>query len=131
MEATTPPGASSHEFGPHENEVIRSAAKWIGYWSWIAIISGVLLGVGGLVGEDPIGGLIMGTIYVIVGAYFRGAAGSMKEVVSTAGNDVAHLMTALDKLSAAFKVMVLLVFIGVVLATLVAVLVAVGTLATG
>ncbi|MDX1493816.1 MAG: hypothetical protein R3253_07155 [Longimicrobiales bacterium] len=126
MEATTPPGASSHEFGPHENEVIGSAAKWIGYWSWIAIISGILMGLGGLVGEDPIGGLIMGAIYVIVGAYFRGAAASMREVVSTAGNDVAHLMTALDKLAAAFKVMVLLVFIGVVLATVVAVVVAVG-----
>lgn len=122
--------AGSHEFGPSENEVIDRAATWIGYWSWIAILSGILSGLGGLVSEDPIGSLIMGTIYVIVGAYFRGAAASMKEVVSTAGNDVAHLMTALDRLSSAFKVMVLLVFIGVVLALLVAVILAVGFAAT-
>lgn len=127
---TAQPGAGSHEFGPEENAVIGNAAKWIGYWSWIAILSGVLTGLGALVSEDPIGSVIMGTIYVIVGAYFRGAAASMDEVVSTAGNDVAHLMTALDKLSAAFKVMVLLVFIGVVLALLVAVLLAVGVAAS-
>lgn len=123
-EAAQPAGA--HEFGARENEVIERAATWIGYWSWIAIISGVLSGLGGLVSEDPVGSLIMGTIYVIVGAYFRGAATSMKEVVSTAGNDVDHLMTALDRLSSAFKVMVLLVFIGVVLALLVAIILAVG-----
>lgn len=123
MDEAAPPTAASHEFGPSENAVIGRAATWIGYWSWIAILSGVLTGVGAFVSDDPIGSVIMGTIYVIVGAYFRGAATSMKDVVSTAGNDVAHLMTALDRLSSAFKVMVLLVFIGVVLALLVAVLV--------
>lgn len=129
MDATTPPTADAHEFGPHENDVIDRAGTWIGYWSWIAILSGVLLGIGALVSEDPVGSVIMGTIYVIVGAYFRGAAASMKEVVTTAGSDVAHLMTALDKLAAAFKVMVLLVFIGVVLALVVALVVALGVAA--
>lgn len=124
------PSADTHEFGPAENAVIGNAAKWIGYWSWIAIISGVISALGAFVSEDPIGSVIMGAIYVIIGAYFRGAAASMDEVVSTAGNDVAHLMTALDKLSSAFKVMVLLVFIGVVLGLLVAVLLAVGVAAS-
>ncbi len=126
MDDTAMPDAGSHEFGSRENEIIGRAATWIGYWSWIAILSGILSGLGGLVSEDPIGSLIMGTIYVIVGAYFRGAATSMRDVVSTAGNDVDHLMTALDRLSSAFKVMVLLVFIGVVLALLVAIILAVG-----
>jgi hypothetical protein len=116
MEATTPPPQpSSHEFGPHESQIIGKAGKWIGYWSWIAILSGVLMIVGSFLDqEDLVAGLIMGVIYIGIGAYFRGAASAMSEVVSTAGNDVQHLMTALDKLSSAFKVMVLLVLIGAV-----------------
>lgn len=118
METTTPPpGPGGHEFGPYENDVIGKAGKWIGYWSWIAVLSGVATIITGfLTPEDIVGALIMGAVYIFVGVYFRGAAGSMKAVVETAGNDVQHLMTAMDKLSSAFRVMVLLVFIGVVLA---------------
>ena len=117
MEASNPPGAGAHEFGPYENEVIGKAGRWIGYWSWIAIVSGIAMMVGGIFAEgDLLGGLIMGTVYLFIGIYFRGSASAMKEVVETAGNDVQHLMTALDKLGSAFKVMVLLVFIGVILA---------------
>ena len=118
MESTPPPPprVDAHEFGPHENQVIGQAGKWIGYWSWIAILSGGLMAVGSLLNaEGRVGGLVMGAVYVFVGTYFRGAAAAMKDAVSTEGNDVAHLMTALDKLSSAFKVMVLLVFVGVVL----------------
>lgn len=128
MEGTTPtPDPRPHEFGPYENEVIGKAGKWIGYWSWIAILSGILLAIGGIFGSgDRLGGIIMGAVYVGIGAYFRGAAGAMQEVVTTAGNDVQHLMTALDRLSSAFKVMVLLVFIGVLLAVVAGIVVAVG-----
>lgn len=128
MEATTPPPQpSSHEFGPHENQIIGKAGKWIGYWSWIAIVSGALMIIGGILdSEDLIAGLIMGGVYIGVGAYFRGAASAMSDVVSTAGNDVQHLMTALDRLSSAFKVMVLLVLIGAVLALVAGIAFAVG-----
>ena len=133
MEATTPPpGSTSHEFGPYENEIIGKAGKWIGYWSWIAIFSGIAMGVGALIsGEDVAGGLIMGAVYVFVGIYFRGGAAAMKEVVSTQGNDVQHLMTALDRLASAFKVMVLLVFIGVVLAVAIGILAGIGGAVAG
>lgn len=128
MEATTPPpGTDAHEFGPYENEVIGKTGKWIGYWSWIAVLSGVAMIITGfLTSESIVGGLVMGAIYIFIGLYFRGAAKSMKDVVETAGNDVQHLMTALDKLSSAFKVMVLLVFIGVVLALIAGVVAAMG-----
>lgn len=128
MEATTPPPQpSSHEFGPRENQIIGTAGKWIGYWSWIAIVSGVLMIIGGVLdSEDLIAGLIMGGVYIGVGVYFRGAASAMSDVVSTAGNDVQHLMTALDKLSSAFKVMVLLVFIGALMALVAGIILAMG-----
>ena len=130
MEASNPPGASAHEFGPHENEVIGKAGTWIGYWSWIAIFSGIAMMLGGFFTDgDLLGSLIMGAVYLFVGIYFRGSANAMKEVVETTGNDVQHLMTALDKLGSAFKVMVLLVFIGVVLGLVAGVIGALG--ATG
>lgn len=118
MEASPPPeGLTSHEFGPRENEVIGDAARWIGFWSWIAILGGVIVGVGSLFTPDvDFGGVIFGLIYVMIGFFFRGSASSMRAVVDTSGADVAHLMDALDRLTAAFRIMVLLVAIGVALA---------------
>lgn len=125
MEATPhPSGATPHEFGPRENEVIGKAGTWIGYWSWIAVISGVVLIIGGIFDATTrIGNFVMGAVYVVVGLYFRGSAQAMSEVVSTAGNDVPHLMSALDKLSSAFKVMVLLFIIGALTAVVAAVII--------
>jgi len=105
---------SSYEFGPKENETVGKAARWIGFWAWVSIGAGIVSGVAGLFAPDPgdrIGGLITGGIYVLIGIYFRSAAGSMQSVVTTRGNDVAHLMSALDRLASAFKVMGVLVIV--------------------
>ena len=108
---------AGYEFSPLENETIAKAAKWIGFWSWVAIVGGALIGVASAVSFD-LAGLIMAVVYVIIGLYYRGAATSMKSVVETAGNDIAHLMTALDKLASAFKIMGILFIIGIVLAVI-------------
>lgn len=112
---------AGYEFSTVENETIGKAATWIGFWSWVAIIVGLVSGIGSVVSFDP-GGIIMGVVYVVVGFYYRSAAASMRSVVETTGDDVAHLMTALDKLASAFKVMGVLVIIGVAAGLLAAIL---------
>ena len=64
-------------------------------------------------GHPPIGALIAAAVYFTVGMSFRGSASSMQEVVKTEGNDIPHLMAALDSLASAFQVMGILILIGV------------------
>ncbi len=106
-----------YEFTPAQNEILKKAATWAGVLAWILMASGGLMAIGGILSLDAsaIGVLIAAAIYFMIGLNFRGAAVSMKAVVETAGNDIDHLMTALDKLGSAFKVMGILFLLGVIL----------------
>jgi len=106
-----------YEFTPAQNDILGKAATWIGLFSWIMMGSATLLALGGFLTAEAssIGALIAAAIYFIIGLTFRGAATSMQAVVQTAGNDMDHLMTALDKLGSAFKVMGIVFLVGVIL----------------
>jgi hypothetical protein len=56
--------------------------------------------------------LAQGLVAIIVGAFFVMTAGALKAVVDTSGNDVAHMMIALQKLAAAFTVQLVAVALG-------------------
>ena len=106
-----------YEFTAAQNEILKKAATWAGLLAWILMASGGLMAIGGILSLDVerLGALIAAAIYFIIGINFRGAAVSMKTVVETAGNDIDHLMTALDKLGSAFKVMGILFLLSVIL----------------
>lgn len=105
------------EFGVRENDVIGGTGRWVTWWGWISMAAGVLLIAGGVsaLREGGISQLVLGGIYVLVGVYFRGAGRSLGRVVETTGDDVAHLMEALERLTSAFQVQVILVIVGVAL----------------
>ena len=107
--------ASQYEFTPEQNEVLESAARWVGVFAWIMIASSIIMTIGGVLSADEgsIGALIAAAVYFTVGMSFRGSASSMQEVVKTEGNDIPHLMAALDSLASAFQVMGILILIGV------------------
>lgn len=109
--------AAQHEFTPAQNEILQKAATWTGFFAWIMMVGAGLMAIGGLLSGEAssIGALIAAAIYFTIGFTFRGAAGSMKAVVQTTGNDIDHLMIAIDKLGSAFKVMGIVFLIGVVL----------------
>lgn len=129
MESSSPP--TGYEFTPSQNEVLGSTARWVGYWAWFAIIAGALTALAGVF-TLPAGvfNLVIGVVYVLVGLSFKGAAGSLRSVVATSGSDVAHLMSAMDNLRKAFKIMVLLLAIGLA-AALVLALVGIGMATSG
>lgn len=106
-----------YEFSLEQNGILGKAALWTSLFAWIMLGSAVLMALGGLLTGEAvsIGALIAAAIYFTIGLTFRGAAQSMSAVVQTTGNDIEHLMTALDKLGSAFKVMTIVFVVGVLL----------------
>ena len=90
------------------------------------MVLGAVVAIRGLVSlPDGFGGLALGAVYIVIGAYFRGAGRSLQSVVETEGDDVDHLMSALGNLRSAFRVMVIITAVGFV-AGIIAALVAPG-----
>lgn len=129
MEGSTEP--RTYEFNTSENVVIGGAARWVGIWAWFAIIGGILVAVAGVF-TLPVGlaNLVFGIVYLLIGMYFRQSAQSLSSVVTTAGSDIRHLMLGLDKLRAAFKFMVIIAVIGMVVVIL-AVIIGAAAMAAG
>lgn len=129
-----PAGAAptgKYEFTSSENVTVGRTAKWARIWGWIAIVMGALMALLGVLALPAgIVNVIVGGIYIFVGMYFKGAGDSLQSVVDTAGNDVSHLMTALEKLGSAFKITVILMIVGIVLGVLAALVVG-GAVASG
>jgi len=112
-----------HEFSSSQNEILETAATWIGFSAWIVMIGSGLMAVGAILSGEAasVASLIAAAIYFVVGLSFRGAATSLKQVALTTGNDMDHLMAALDKLGSAFKVMSIVFLVGVILLVVAAV----------
>ena len=106
----------SYEFDSEQNVVLSKTATWVSLFAWILIASSVLSAIGGVVSADEasIGMLIASGIYFIAGLGLRGSASSMKQVIETEGNDIEHLIDALDKLGSAFKTMGIVFLVGIV-----------------
>jgi hypothetical protein len=124
------PVLQSYEFGASENASIGGAARWIGIFAWFGIVGGVLMALAGIL-TMPVGlvNFAIGAVYVVIGMWFRGAAQSLAAVVTTSGSDISHLMTAIDKLGSAFKAMVVLTALAIILGITAAVVAAVAAVA--
>lgn len=113
-------GAGRYEFTSAQNVVIGKTAKWSKFWGWVVILTGVLYGAAALftLGESIVAAILtlaIAAFYVFIGMYFKTAGSSLQSVVETSGNDISHLMTALDKLGSVFKITGILMLIGIVL----------------
>ena len=117
--------SKTYEFGARENAVIAGAARWILIFAWFAILAGVLAAVVGIL-TMPAGtvNLAVGALFVVLGVWFRGTAHSFSTVVSTEGNDIAHLMDALENLGSAFLAMVVFMAVALALVAVLSVIVA-------
>lgn len=122
-----------YEFNPLENMVIARAARLTRAWGIIAVVIGVLLAIMVIVGaalvlvftsevDDPTVGVLLpivlivalgpvALVNVITGWYYMASGRSLQEVVDTEGNDVAHLMSALDRVAGAFRIEVIFLVI--------------------
>lgn len=119
-----PPMAESYghyEFNALENSIIDKTARRAKLWGTISLVVGVLQVLSscaavanpGLASQFP-----SGVIAIVVGIAFMGVGTSLKNVVQTQGNDVGHMMHAMEKLGNAFMVQIVCTIVGIVLIAL-------------
>jgi hypothetical protein len=127
-----PPGAmpmmsGQYEFGDRENATVNRLAGRLTAAGIAQIVFGALSLLGNFI-SGIIGGIvgIPGAIaLVVIGALFVSAAGSFKQISRTQGNDMGHLMSAMDKLSSAALVQIIGFIAAIVLGAVILAIVAV------
>ncbi len=123
----TGPQYGQYEFTDTENAVVNRLAGRLMAAGIIQIIFGAL----GLV-FNFVGGISTGIVgipgaiaLVVVGALFLSASGSFRQIARTQGNDMAHLMQAMDKMASAALVQIIGYIVAVVLGAIILLLVVV------
>jgi hypothetical protein len=112
-------GYGSYEFNDVENQIIDKTAARAKLWGIISTTLGVLqvFGSCGAIASPSMASYFpLGVIAIIIGITFIGVSNSLKMVVQTQGNDIAHMMQALQKMGSAFLVQIVCAVIGFVLA---------------
>jgi hypothetical protein len=112
----------NYEFNELENQIIDKTAGRAKLWGIISTSLGALqiLGSCGAVANAGMATYLpMGIIAVVIGVTFMGVGSSLKMVVQTQGNDMMHMMQALQKMSSAFMIQIVCAVLGFVLAMLV------------
>lgn len=116
----------SYEFNDFENSIIDKAAGRAKLWGIISTVVGAaqLLGSCGMFvnPREYASWLPSGIIAIVVGITFMGVGNSLKSVVQTQGNDMMHMMQALQKLGSAFLIQTIAYIIYFVLAAILMVL---------
>ena len=108
----------SYEFNDTENSVIDRAASRVKLWGIISTTICALQcfsSCGAVANPTFAANLPTGIVAIVVGISFMGVGNSLKSVVQTKGNDLMHMMQALDKMSGAFMVQIMCAIVGFVL----------------
>ncbi len=117
----------AYEFNAYENTILSATARKARLWGVISTVVGALqvLGSCGMV-YSPLyaSGLPAGVVAIVIGLTFVGVGNSLRYVVVTQGDDIKHLMQALEKMSTAFTINIACTIIGVVAFAILALLLA-------
>ena len=117
----------NYEFNDMENQIIDKTASRAKLWGIISTTIGalqVLQSCGAVASPILAISLPTGIVMIVVGVTFMGVGSSLKMVVQTQGNDLMHMMQALQKMGSAFTVQIVAYVIGFVLTVLAFMLVA-------
>jgi hypothetical protein len=120
------PQCGNYEFNDYENSVIDKAAGRAKLWGIISTALGALQIIGscGMFASPPLASYLpAGIVGVVVGVTFIGLGNSLKAVVATQGNDLMHMMQAMQKMSTAFIIQIICAIVGFVLAAIALVLI--------
>ena len=96
--------AAGYEFTVPQNAIIQKTATYAKLWGIFSVVLGAI---NTLVGLASWAQLAAGIVSIVIGTVFIGVAGSLKAVVVTEGNDIDHMMAALQKLGNAFLIQVI------------------------
>jgi hypothetical protein len=112
---------TSYEFTDNENATIDTTGSRARTWGIISIVVGgiyTLAGLFFLMKPALIVYLGIGLAQIFVGKSFLGAGKSMRDVVTTKGNDVPLMLQALQKFGKAFQVQIVMALLAVGLGAL-------------
>lgn len=112
----------NYEFNDMENQIIDKTAGRAKLWGIISTTIGalqVLASCGAVANAGMASYLPSGIIAIVIGVTFMGVGNSLKMVVQTQGNDLMHMMQALQKMGSAFMVQIVCAIVGFVLAVLI------------
>jgi len=98
-----------YEFTASQNVVIGKAATWATALGIVMFVNAAL----SLLNFPN--GIIQAVISLFLGINFFRSGKAFKSVVDTQGNDVAHLLQALDRVGTAFQIRLIVTLVGVVL----------------
>lgn len=118
------PSYGSYEFNEYENSVIDKVASRVKLWGIVSIVIGafqILSSCGMFANASYATNLPVGIVGIVVGVTFVGAGNALKAVVQTQGNDLMHMMQALEKMSSAFLIQMICLVVAFVLAAIIAV----------
>jgi len=104
-----------YEFNDTENAIIDRAASRAKLWGIIStVLGGLQCFTSCLAVVNPVLAIALpaGIVAVVVGITFMGVGNSLKQVVQTQGNDLMHMMQALDKMGSAFMVQIVCAIVG-------------------
>jgi hypothetical protein len=121
MMGTMTPQYGTYEFNEYENSIIDKTASRAKLWGIISTTIGALQIVGscGMFASPTLATYLpAGIVAIVVGITFIGAGNSLKAVVTTQGNDLMHLMQAMQKMSTAFIIEIICAIVGFVLAVI-------------
>jgi hypothetical protein len=125
--AGTPGGSRTaerqYEFKPQENKIIGELAGKMHFVGLFLLAVGLLVIAIGVVPKDHgvglhVGPIISGALTALVGLWTQRASVSLKSVVYTEGNDISHLISALEDLRKLYSLQFWLLILALVLAVL-------------
>jgi hypothetical protein len=109
-----------YEFNADEEQIIGRTARYAWLWGIVSIVIGTFALLSSLQGSAAVLGQIpMGIANIVIGSFFVGTSRSLKAVVTTTGDDIAHLLEALRKLGIAFLIQLIMFFLAFVAALII------------
>jgi hypothetical protein len=97
-----------YEFTSEENQIVKSLARNMKFVGVLYTLLGLLVGV--LCGLTILGQTMLGVSYllqtillVLFGVWVNNASNSFRKIVETTGEDIPHLMTAIDSLRKLYR----------------------------
>jgi len=117
VKCDSPLPGGGYEFTEEQNRVIGSLASSMGWVSAILVIVGLLqlvLGIAQL-SKGGIAAIVQAVVLLVVGWLTHKASKEFREITTSEGNDLGHLMDALEALRELYRIQVILICVAVTL----------------
>jgi hypothetical protein len=104
-----------YEFTEEQNRVIGGLASSMGWVSAIMVIIGLVQLVVGIVqlSKGGLVALLSAVVYLVVGWLTHKASKEFREITTSQGNDLGHLMDALGALRQLYRIQVIVIIVAV------------------